>query len=275
MDLVALTQRVSCSPPRTPGSKAQLLAFHAVTAVRCGQETRQYPGQGEWLVSVRRIATTGVVALQAAYELPSQPLGGGPCLASLILVPPVVLVDAAGRAIAPEYPRDDCGQPLAAVLRALQTATWREVSAVKMQQLVTPQAQAANCDIQWKNENWLAGQMRWHASRGGPLFSQPPKAVHVCIYRVGGPDLLVGDFERGLTLSATNSQRLLAALAGRGPSGSCPPQRQFAVVTAVGASPPGEANVELGGCWRVQRPDLSVGTGSAEAAVIQALLLGR
>ena len=76
----------------------------------------------------------------------------------------------------------------------------------------------------------------------------------------------VGAFQRGFTLSAADSAQLAGALTGAGPTGSCLPQREFAVINIAGSL----ANIELGGCWRVARP--LGGIGSADATVVAGLL---
>ena len=85
----------------------------------------------------------------------------------LVAVQPVALVDAAGHTLTPVPPVGPCGKPLQAFLQALQKVAWQDESAHKVKQLVTSQAQTANCPMQWKNELWLAGQPARHASGGG------------------------------------------------------------------------------------------------------------
>ncbi len=271
-NLVALTRHVVCPQEQVPVPRPRLAAFHALTAVTCGEGERTFPGGGRWLVSVRSIATGGVPALQAAFELPDQPRGSGFCTDELVAVQPLVLVDAAGHTLTPIPPVGPCGKPLQAFLQALHKVAWQDEAVRKVRQLVTPQAQTANCPMQWKNELWLAGQSARHVSGGGPLFAHPPTTVHVCIYQTTGTDLGVGTFHTGFTLDAAHTRSLLAALAGPGPTGRCAGQRRFAVITAGAGS---WANVELGGCWRTQRPYPDHSTGTADARVLTAILHSR
>lgn len=268
--LVALTRAVKCPQPTT-AARAQLATFHAVTAVSCNTDFRELPGAGQWQVFVRRVAVAGVAPLQAAFERPDDPPSTRGCTLDLQFVEPIIFVDAAGRTVAPTAPVDGCHKPQRQLDVALAGVTWHEVSVRRVHQMVSPQAEAAHCAMQWKNENWLAGQMHGTVSRGGQLFMRTPTTVHVCVFHIIGGDFEVGDFVRGLTLSSAQTRELLAALTGAGPTGACAGQRDFAVVQAGGQW----ANVELGGCWRVQRSDLDPGTGAADAAVVSRLLLHR
>ena len=130
--------------------------------------------------------------------------------------------------------------------------------------MVSATALAAHCAMAVKNEAaGAAGQLG--PSSGGPLFAIAPGTVNVCIYRTGNA-FQVGRFVRGFRLDPSRTRRLLGALTGGTPRGSCPDQRLFATVAANVA-----AEVELGGCRRVSRPNLG-GLGSAEGAVVRAIL---
>jgi hypothetical protein len=145
------------------------------------------------------------------------------------------------------------------------------VSTQKLTLQRSPAELAAHCQGAWKNENYLYEKFREQASDGGPvLTSHPNNKLSVCIYQIRASDPEVGDFLRGLVLDAAASENLRAALGGAGPRGTCPLQRQFAVIS----TPPGaEVNVELGGCWRVQRNDGGrQTTGSAEPTVVRSIL---
>jgi hypothetical protein len=55
---LALTKHVPCRPgSRREVGRDALSRFHAVTAVSCTAGFRTYPGQGQWEVLVRRVAT--------------------------------------------------------------------------------------------------------------------------------------------------------------------------------------------------------------------------
>ena len=136
-NLIELTRRVRCPTAASGVTSARLSAFRPVTVVTCGDENRQLPGDGDWEVNVRKIATAGVAALQHAFELPNQPAGDGACTANLIVVPLLVLVDAAGHTLAPTPPTGVCGKPLDTFLEALHGVRWREVAVTKVRQLET------------------------------------------------------------------------------------------------------------------------------------------
>lgn len=133
---VALARHVQCQTP-TPGavSTSQLQAFQAVTAVSCVQKTRSINGQGKWLVSVRRVATSGVAALQAALERPDAKPTRSFCPALAYLPMPLVLVDASGHTLVPSPPLGSCHLPQQAYLRALDHVTWQPVSVHKVRQI--------------------------------------------------------------------------------------------------------------------------------------------
>ncbi len=267
--IVALTRHIDCPPDPTAASE-QLVAFHPVAAVTCNQETRQLPGQGEWLVSVRRVATGGVSALQAAFELPNDSVSDGFCDLVGYLALPIILVDAAGHAIVPTMPHDGCGRPLAAFGVALGHVAWHEVEVRPIRVVVTPAAQAAHCAQDFKNMSALSGPPSGGKhSPGGPIFATPPSTAHFCLYEATGSDLSVGTFDRGVVLSVSDTRKLLGALTGPRPGGHCPTQRQFVAITTDDGS---WATVELGGCWRVAWSTSRSGFGSANASVVSSLL---
>jgi hypothetical protein len=135
-DRLSLARNVQCQTP-TPGavSRAQLQAFHAVTAVSCVQDARSISGAGKWLVSIRRVATSGVPALQAALERPDAKPSHSFCPALAYLPMPLVLVDAAGHTLVPSPPLGSCHLPEQAYLRALDHVTWKPVSVHRIRRI--------------------------------------------------------------------------------------------------------------------------------------------
>lgn len=267
-DLVALTRQVRCPQQPTTVTASRLAAFHAVTVVTCGQEPRDLPGEGQWLVDVRRVATGGVAALQAAYGRPDERQAANACTDELITTWSLVLVDGEGRTLTPRAPVDGCHKPQRQFLAAVGAVSWQDVSVRKVRQVVTPQAQASGCPQQFKNMTFVSSQMGAAQSSGGPLYMARPTTVRVCEYTVTGRDFGVGTFADGFVLSAADTSRLLDALTRPGTSGSCAPQRKFAAVLTNGQW----ATVELGGCWRVARSYPSSQMGSADAAGVNAVL---
>lgn len=226
---------------------------------------RIYPGQGQWEVLVRRVALGSVSGVQRYYEKPDQlgqPPNGTMCSAVLVGFPVATFVDARGRWETPaRYPRDRCGQPLGYP----PSIKWHVVRVRRVRQLVSAPALAAHCAMRVGNTVAWAGPPR--NSTGGPLFDIPPWRARVCIYRTPPDNFATGRFVRGFRLDVSQTRRLVRALTGPGPRRGCPKQRMFAEVRAsVGNA----ATVELGGCYRVARPDRLAGT--AKVAVVRAIL---
>lgn len=230
------------------------------------QPTQSAPCAGRWWVRVRRAAVNSVAALQRYFEQPDRPdlPKGGFCddVLHFVLVP--TFVDGSGNWLVPRVPVDGCGEALSGHGRLTRAVHWKVVSVHDERLMVSAAALAAHCAMAVKNEAaGAAGQLG--PSSGGPLFAVAPKTVNVCIYRTGNA-FQVGRFVRGFRLDPSRTRRLLGALTGGTPRGSCPDQRLFATVAANVA-----AEVELGGCRRVSRPNLG-GLGSAEGAVVRAIL---
>jgi hypothetical protein len=261
-----LTRLVAClDGNRHRVNRRTLRLFHAVTAVYCSEGQRIYPGQGQWEVFVRKVAVSSVSALQRYYERPDEPNlpKKGHCFANLVGVAIPAFVDAHGRWVVPvRWPKDRCGHP-AGFPPAVR---WHVVRVRRIKQLISAPAVAANCPMRWGNTVAWAGPPRDSAA-GGPLFLRAPRTVHVCVFQTPSNRLAVGRFVRGFRLDASRTRRLLRGLTGPGPRRGCPKQRTFAVVIASSGS---VANVELGGCWRVDRPDRLAGT--ANPAVARSIL---
>ena len=264
-----LTRHFAClDGNRHRVNRRTLTRFHAVTAVYCSEGQRIYPGHGQWEVFVRKVAVSSVSALQRYYERPDEPNlpKKGICFANLVGVAIPAFVDAHGRWVVPvRWPKDRCGHP-AGFPPAVR---WHVVRVRRIKQLISAPAVAANCPMRWGNTVAWAGPPHDSAA-GGPLFLRAPRTVHVCVFRAPPNRFAVGHFVRGFRLDASRTRRLLGALTGPGPSRGCAKQRTFAVVIR---SPGSVASVELGGCWRVERPDRLAGT--ANQAVARAILDGR
>ena len=101
------------------------------------------------------------------------------------------------------------------------------------------------------------------------MFKSSPTTVRVCIYRTPRNDFEVGNFVRGYPLGVAQTQRLLGAMTGAAPSGSCPDESTFAVIKA---KPELWAEVELGGCFRVGRTYPDYGMGGANPAAVRSIL---
>lgn len=252
--------------PQPPG-QAAVRNFDAVAVVRCQWTSRRYPGDGEWALLVRQVGTRGLPGLIKALTQPSQRQTNGPCAAIAYVLPPLYLVDAAGKYLHPAPPTDGCGAPLPGFAHAIAAMTWRTVSTTKLNQVQSQQSIDTGCAQQWKNEAEMYARfpMRPDPGHQPVLAHVPDTALHVCIYRTGS-DPEIGNLERGTTLSRQQSEQLRTALAGPGRRGDCASQRAFAVVD-------NSINVELGGCWRVVRNDVNpVTIGTADPALVKQLL---
>jgi hypothetical protein len=266
-----LTRDVPCPAGKDQIGPKQLKRLMALTAVTCEQSFRTYPGRGEWQVLIRKVAVSSVSSLERYYEQPSKhnlPKGGG-CLDNLVIVPPVAFVDANGHWLVPKTPVDGCGHPLPGLERT--HVRWHVVSVRKMRRLVSAAALAAHCAMAVKD--LPAGAIGpLPPTTGGPLFAVTPTTVNVCIYRTPPGDFEAGNFVRGFALDASQTQRLLGAMTGRAPRGSCASQRLFAT---VGPRNEDGLQVELGGCFRVARSYRAYTLGSAEPGVVRAILAVR
>lgn len=242
--------------------------FHAVTAVSCVEGTRTYPGQGQWWVRIRRVAVGSVAGLQRYFEQPNGPRlkKGEGCLlvARLVVVP--TFVDRAGKWLIPRTPVDGCGEPRAGYRPVFRAVHWHVVSVRKVRLMTSAAALAAHCAMGIKDLP-AGGIGPLTPTSGGPLFRSTPETARVCIYRT--EDFEVGNFVRGFSLDATKTHELLGAMTRAAPSGSCPDEREFAVVSASDGR---WAEVELGGCWRVGRTYPDYGMGGSGPAIVRAIL---
>jgi hypothetical protein len=264
---IALTRSVVCPQKAGRVPAARLAAFRPVTVVTCGQDVRRYPGDGQWTVDVRRLATGHIAPLHAALQRPDARPTTGACAAMLVVAPTMILVDAAGRQLVPAPPLDECGQPQRAVLSAFEAVSWREVSVRKVRQVVTPQAEASECPQDFKNMTYLEALMHAKSSPGGPIFDPAPRSVRICLYQVDAAAPESGSFDRSVTLSRSATVQLLAAMSRPGHPGACPVVPAFAAVMSGGDW----ATVELGGCWRVAQGS---SMGTADPQVVGRLLSG-
>ena len=264
-----LVKSVPCpNGRRSPVGPKSVRRFHAVTAISCIDQFRTYPGHGQWEVLVRRVAVERVSALQKYFEQPSKPNlpKGVICSAVLMVTLVPVLVDVHSDWLLPRTPTGTCGEPREG---GPPTMRWHVVWVHRIKQILSAAAVTAHCPMQWGNSVAWAGPPR--DSAGGPLFPQAPGTVRICVFRTPPDRFAVGHFVRGFRrLDASRTRRLLRALTGAGPRRGCAKQRAFAVVIR---SPGSVASVELGGCWRVDRPDRLAGT--AKPAVVRAILGGR
>ena len=125
--------------------------LHAIAAVLCTESQQNYPGDGEWETMTKEATSTGVDAMVSAFKRADAAPTKSACAADLIVGPTVVLVEADGQYVIPEYPRDDCGQPQVTAIKTVESAPWRYVSTAKMSQVRSQLSVATGCSMGWKN----------------------------------------------------------------------------------------------------------------------------
>lgn len=126
-------------------SRSLLPAAAKISAVvRCETVERTYPGLGEWSVQIAEVADSGLGDFVAALRAPSQKRPSNViCPAIAIAIPWFAVVDAAGHVWQPSLPTDQCGQPSAKAVLALNKLHFRAVDAVRGQQM--PPSPAISC----------------------------------------------------------------------------------------------------------------------------------
>lgn len=271
--LESLTRSAPCTPPRhvVRGDRRRIVAFHPVAAVRCTDAERRYPHEGEWTVSIRQATGKGIADLVSALDQPDRKAPKDQiCTSVFIATPSLVLVDAGGHHLYPRFPLDECHQPQGRARDQVDGMQWRTILIRRERQQFTQAQLDSHCAPAWKNELYYDARFNASRSSGGPVFTFHPHApLHACLFHTSAAAIDMGKFVGGRTLNAAQSDRMRAALSLGAPSGSCPAQRDFAVIAT---SPGDSVNVELGGCWRVHR-DAGPGTvGGADATAIRDLL---
>jgi hypothetical protein len=232
--------------------------FHAIAAVRCMSRSRMVPGDGEWGVVDADRADSGLAAMIAALRLPPEPTPTAQyaCAAVGILVPPFALVDAKGVVVDPVLPRSFCGAPLKQVLDAMNALPWRTETEQKTTRLQTQAEIDTGCWPAYKDLFVLPGFSTpnpW-SEESHPAAPGPMKA---CVYTVpGDPTTTDPQFVSGVTLNSAQEAavtRALAGMDGKTPAPACTTvATRFAVFIGEALN---DAEVELGGCHRIEWPN--------------------
>jgi len=224
-----------------------------------------------WRFEVKQQADHRLAALIAALRRRSvRTPSGVACPTVGYLDPSFALIDRHGRISRPALPVEECGQPRPAAITALAHLPWVTISVHRTVQLSTRAELQAGCDPQWKD---LIQSDRYarllQPSAGGPAFSPQPPRLRICIYQDSSHT-----FIRGGLISQAAESKLLGDIQGGRTSTRCrQPHTEYAVLLAVSpASRGGQvAEAELGGCFRILRPDDRVGAISpAGLAIIRA-----
>jgi hypothetical protein len=225
--------------------------FVPVSAVMCSLDTERVPGQGEWSVRVRRSAEGDVAELVSALQVPDERPGNASCTAHWDPDPQVWLLDAAGRAARPAWPRDVCSHLQERPLEVLARVTFAE-SGRRRIEVVTPQAALdSGCEVAVKN---VVGVDAPTADGTGSLTGlQASGSGRACRYDIEAADVLTGTFAAGARLEGRLWRDLVRALAAAGAARPCTdPPGALALI----GTPGGEiAYVELDGCRRILTPD--------------------
>ncbi len=172
---------VATSPPATPASTAASRCptptdlgafppdqaaegslppdFVPTSVIQCDVVSKPFAGEGVWSVLQEREAGWGIDALVAAMRLPSQPTPAvWGCDDVLVVVPWFGFLDASGRLLRVDVPRDACGKPLPAVLNAFRALAFTTIHETRLHQEQTPEqaalearATALGCVSQFKD----------------------------------------------------------------------------------------------------------------------------
>lgn len=201
---VALRVTAPCiasdDPMLSPPAYALPASFIPTQAFVCVDDSRRFPGDGEWSVLLGQRLTGDLTQLVRALRHPDelsranpQPSSspGGPvvaCAASLVITPTLVLYDSADRAFPLAIPRvGSCNDPSEAVTNALRSLKRTTVQVLKLTQVQT-QAQVeatrgadrVGCTGQFKDLFRLKA-IASHRDRG-TLISWPATTVSACFH---------------------------------------------------------------------------------------------
>ncbi len=250
-----------CGQPFRSGLQARRLprTFKVAAVYECESEPQTIPGRGQWQVLVERRATTALGRFDAALRRPEAPPAGPDvaCAAVAVTLPRLILVNSAGGLLEPAIPTDECGQPQAQTQQSLNHLPWRTVSHRLLTQIETQPELATGCGPAYKDLFALyASQLQ--PAKSGPVFPVRRSRLTVCIFRDGhGSNSQVGNFVRGGTIAGATQRAVIDGISkGRSTPGCARPSATFAVLWYVSNGP--TATVELGGCDRVLRTQLTI-----------------
>jgi hypothetical protein len=221
----------------------------------CVQLFRKVPGDGEWQFSVVKGVTSGLAAVMRAYRTPDAPLTAGACTADYRN--PLVIFLPGSRPLAVRAPRDGCGQPSGAAVRAYEALGTVELTATKLTRVTSQLAQTSGCSDMYKD------MLAIEESLGNPRqTSKVPSPVELgdelCIYTVtlDPHGYRFAWLSSARQLSRTDVDRINSALAGATVDASCSRHQhtRFALLGIGGATTlvalDGCAVQQNGGWWR-------------------------
>lgn len=241
------------------GSGGVPQSFVTAWVLRCRSDLRDKPGQGKWTVQVAERADAPATELVAELRRPSDPLTNAACTMELVVPPYFVLVDAAGKGVAPAVPTDQCGKPRREALAALDKLAFRVISETPVNQVRSPRSVESGCSDTFKDMLTIEAD-RAKPAPARPAFEAPVGSLRVCLYeRVVSKRDQVGSLLAARGLDGDAAKNLVAALDKAGPAAGCAvPYERFAVLSSpdnVG----GFAVAELDGCHRLLRSDGTLG----------------
>lgn len=227
--------------------------FVPVRVFTCETDDRAVSGDGNWRFAIERTAPGDVIArLAAAYRIPAAfKSDGRHCPGEFIYPDPqIAFVDAQGTAIWPAAPRDPvCGEVIAAVDLAEQTASWTTTDTRRVQQNIT----AEGCRNHMDDRIILDPK---GPAVPGRFFLEAPTHLTVCVYRMDSAS--GGTYARVKVLLGDDFTAAIATLDAATPATPCTRTATwFAMLISDGT--PQESYMELDGCQRVEQ----TGTSSA------------
>jgi hypothetical protein len=232
-------------------------SFVPVAVLRCVNGDQTIPGKGEWQTATLERADKDLGALIAALRLPPGVRSPGMMCPDLVELPPqIVLVNAAGKTLAPRLPTGACGLIEGPVLAAIAALPWQTVSVRLIAQVQSQAEVSSSCPPSYKDPFVLYASAR--QTSGAAPYTAPPASLRVCVYALGGA-ANTSRFVGGTTVTGSTVTSLADGLSGPLHLTVCSlPHEMFAV---LGGSGPGSAvvYVELGGCDRVYQPETLAG----------------
>ena len=104
-------------------------SFVPVTAERCVDGTTAIPGKGLWTTATFQRSTGDLSRLADALRQPDATTKPGTICPAIAVIPPqVILINAAGDKLLPQFPAGECGLPAVRVVTALNSLHWQTVS---------------------------------------------------------------------------------------------------------------------------------------------------
>jgi len=259
--------------------------FRAAAVVRCVTADRtNRDGSQDMVLDERRTSAPAAVArLVLALGLPDSPPSQLPCAAALLVLPPMAVLDPAGRWISPALPAGPCGGPRAEVQAAIHALPEATTETSTVRRVLSSSAAAAGCSQSWSDvihlNSTLPGARRPLTPNGDPLPATDP--IRVCEYEVDatefGQQKPGGDFMAGRVVTGADRRRLGELLAEASPARACRAEAtHFAVLMTPARTDP-VVYVELDACRRLLVDAVGTGgredsrLGQAPAALLDAL----